>query len=385
MQRSRSTRALIPGMLGIALVTLAGCGKQEQAAKEAPPQQVSVVTVASEPVVIESVLPGRTAAFRSAEVRPQVDGIIQQRLFKEGSEVKQGQQLYQIDPATYDATYKSAQATLESSKLLAQRYGKLVADEAVSKQAAAEARASWLQAQAAMERAEINLRYTRVLAPISGRVGRSNVTEGALAVNGQSTAFATVQQIDPIYVDVTQPSATLLRLRAELAAGKLETAGNNTARVTLKLEDGSVYPVAGRLEFSEVSVDQSTGSVTLRAVFPNPNHVLLPGMFVHARLSEGVKSNAILAPQVGVTRDLKGQPTALVVNEKDEVEMRSLTTDRVIGDKWLVTSGLKAGDRIIVDGLQFVRPGAKVNPVPAASPATAVTPSASDAASVTKS
>lgn len=385
MQRSRSTRALIPGMLGIALVTLAGCGKQEQAAKEAPPQQVSVVTVASEPVVIESVLPGRTAAFRSAEVRPQVDGIIQQRLFKEGSEVKQGQQLYQIDPATYDATYKSAQATLESSKLLAQRYGKLVADQAVSKQAAAEAKASWLQAQAAMERAEINLRYTKVLAPISGRVGRSNVTEGALAVNGQSTAFATVQQIDPIYVDVTQPSATLLRLRAELAAGKLENAGNNAARVTLKLEDGSVYPVAGRLEFSEVSVDQSTGSVTLRAVFPNPNHVLLPGMFVHARLSEGVKSNAILAPQVGVTRDLKGQPTALVVNEKDEVEMRSLTTDRVIGDKWLVTSGLNAGDRIIVDGLQFVRPGAKVNPVPAASPATAVTPSASDAASVTKS
>ncbi|CAN7706513.1 efflux RND transporter periplasmic adaptor subunit [Caballeronia sp. LjRoot31] len=385
MQRSRSTRALIPGMLGIALVTLAGCGKQEQAAKAAPPQQVSVVTVASEPVVIESVLPGRTAAFRSAEVRPQVDGIIQQRLFKEGSEVKQGQQLYQIDPATYDATYKSAQATLESSKLLAQRYGKLVADEAVSKQAAAEAKASWLQAQAAMERAEINLRYTRVLAPISGRVGRSNVTEGALAVNGQSTAFATVQQIDPIYVDVTQPSATLLRLRAELAAGKLENAGNNAARVTLRLEDGSVYPVAGRLEFSEVSVDQSTGSVTLRAVFPNPNHVLLPGMFVHARLSEGVKSNAILAPQVGVTRDLKGQPTALVVNEKDEVEMRSLTTDRVIGDKWLVTSGLNAGDRIIVDGLQFVRPGAKVNPVPAASPATAVTPSASDAASVTKS
>lgn len=240
MQRSRSTRALIPGMLGIALVTLAGCGKQEQAAKAAPPQQVSVVTVASEPVVIESVLPGRTAAFRSAEVRPQVDGIIQQRLFKEGSEVKQGQQLYQIDPATYDATYKSAQATLESSKLLAQRYGKLVADEAVSKQAAAEAKASWLQAQAAMERAEINLRYTRVLAPISGRVGRSNVTEGALAVNGQSTAFATVQQIDPIYVDVTQPSATLLRLRAELAAGKLENAGNNAARVTLRLEDGSV-------------------------------------------------------------------------------------------------------------------------------------------------
>ncbi|MGO4331569.1 efflux RND transporter periplasmic adaptor subunit [Cupriavidus sp. 2TAF22] len=381
MQRSRTMRALIPGVLGIALATLAGCGKKEQAGTP-PPPQVGVVTLAPESVMVNSELPGRTSAYLVAEVRPQVDGIIQRRLFKEGSDVKQGQQLYQIDPSTYEATYKSAQATLESTRLLAERYGKLVADEAVSKQAAAEARASFLQAQAAVQRAEINLRYTKVLSPISGRIGRSNVTEGALAVNGQATALATVQQIDPIYVDVTQPSATLLRLRRELADGKLEGAGSNAARVSLKLEDGTAYPESGRLEFSEVSVDQGTGSVTLRAVFPNPNHVLLPGMFVHARLSEGVKANAILAPQVGVTRDLKGQATALVVNAKDEVELRPLTTDRAVGDKWLVTSGLNAGDRLIVDGLQFVRPGAKVRPVPAATTAAG---GASDAAARAKS
>ncbi|WP_420996192.1 efflux RND transporter periplasmic adaptor subunit [Cupriavidus sp. 30B13] len=384
MQRSRITRALILGVPGIALAALAGCGKKEQAAAPQPPQ-VGVVTLAPQSVMVDSELPGRTSAYLVAEVRPQVDGIIQRRLFKEGSDVKQGQQLYQIDPATYDATYKSAQATLESSRLLAERYGRLVADEAVSKQAAAEAKASFLQAQAAVQRAEINLRYTKVLAPISGRIGRSTVTEGALAVNGQATALATVQQIDPIYVDVTQPSSTLLRLRRELADGKLDSAGTNAAKVSLRLEDGTVYPEAGRLEFSEVSVDQGTGSVTLRAVFPNPNHVLLPGMFVHARLSEGVKANAILAPQVGVTRDLKGQATALVVNAKDEVELRTLTTERAVGDKWLVTSGLSAGDRVIVEGLQFVRPGAKVKAVPAAATATATAGGASDAAALAKS
>jgi len=369
MQRSRITRALILGVPGIALAALAGCGKKEQAAAAPQPPQVGVVTLAPESVMVDSELPGRTTAYLVAEVRPQVDGIIQHRLFKEGSDVKQGQQLYQIDPSTYDAAYKSAQATLESSRLLAERYGKLVADEAVSKQAAAEAKASFLQAQAAVQRAEINLRYTKVLAPISGRIGRSSVTQGALAVNGQATALATVQQIDPIFVDVTQPSSTLLRLRRELADGKLDGAGANAAKVNLRLEDGTTYPETGRLEFSEVSVDQGTGSVTLRAVFPNPNHVLLPGMFVHARLSEGVKANAILAPQVGVTRDLKGQATALVVNAKDEVELRTLTTERAVGDKWLVSSGLNAGDRVIVEGLQFVRPGAKVKAVPAAAQA----------------
>ncbi|CAG2132940.1 efflux RND transporter periplasmic adaptor subunit [Cupriavidus numazuensis] len=359
MQRSRGCRVWGPVTLAIALSTLAGCGGKKEAAAP-PPPQVSVVTLKTEAVTLDSSLPGRTTAYRIAEVRPQVDGIILRRLFKEGSDVTQGQQLYQIDPSTYDATYKSAKATMESSRLLAQRYGRLVGDEAVSKQQYDEAKAAWQQAQATLDRAEINLRYTKVLAPISGRIGRSSVTEGALVTNGQAAALAVVQQLDPIYVDVTQPSASLLRLRRELANGALQSAGTNAAQVNLVLEDGTKYPETGRLEFSEVAVDQGTGSVTLRAVFPNPRHELLPGMFVHARLREGVKADGLLVPQQGVTRDLKGQATALVVNAKDEVELRQIRTDRVIGDKWLVADGLKAGDRVIVEGLQFVKPGAKV-------------------------
>ena len=354
----------IPGMLAIAISVLTACGNDSKPpAAQAP--EVGVVTLQSEAVTLNTELPGRTAAFRIAEVRPQVDGIILRRLFKEGSDVKEGQQLYQIDPATYQATYKSAEATLVSSRQLAERYGKLVGIQAVSQQEHEQAKAAWLSAQAAVERAGINLRYTKVLSPISGRIGRSNVTEGALATNGQAAALATVQQLDPIYVDVTQPAAALLRLRRELAGGQLESAGANAARVRLILEDGSEYAEPGRLEFSEVSVDQGTGSVTLRAVFPNPRHELLPGMFVHARLQDGVKKAAILAPQRGVTRDLRGQATALVANQQDEVELRAIKTDRVIGDKWLVTEGLNAGDRVIVEGLQFVRPGAKIKPVPA--------------------
>ncbi|CAG9175710.1 efflux RND transporter periplasmic adaptor subunit [Cupriavidus pinatubonensis] len=359
MQRSRGCRAWGPVTLAIALSTLAGCGGKKEAAAP-PPPQVSVVTLKTEAVTLDTSLPGRTTAYRIAEVRPQVDGIILRRLFKEGSDVTQGQQLYQIDPSTYDATYKSARATMESSRLLAQRYGRLVGDEAVSKQQYDEAKAAWQQAQATLDRAEINLRYTKVLAPISGRIGRSSVTEGALVTNGQAAALAVVQQLDPIYVDVTQPSASLLRLRRELANGALQSAGTNAAQVNLVLEDGTKYPETGRLEFSEVAVDQGTGSVTLRAVFPNPRHELLPGMFVHARLREGVKTDGLLVPQQGVTRDLKGQATALVVNAKDEVELRQIRTDRAIGDKWLVADGLKAGDRVIVEGVQFVKPGAKV-------------------------
>ncbi|WP_432260251.1 efflux RND transporter periplasmic adaptor subunit [Cupriavidus sp. TMH.W2] len=359
MQRSRGSSAWVPVTLAIATSMLAGCGNKKEAAAP-PPPQVSVVTLKTEPLTLDTELPGRTTAFRIAEVRPQVDGIILRRLFKEGSDVTQGQQLYQIDPSTYEAAYKSARATLESTRLLAERYGRLVGDEAVSKQQYDEARAAWLQAQAAVDRADINLRYTRVLSPISGRIGRSNVTEGALVTNGQATALSVVQQLDPIYVDVTQPSSSLLRLRRELANGALQNAGPNAAQVSLVLEDGTRYPEAGRLEFSEVAVDQGTGSVTLRAVFPNPRHELMPGMFVHARLREGVKTDALLVPQQGVTRDLKGQATALVVNARDEVELRQIRTDRAVGDKWLVADGLGAGDRVIVEGLQFVRPGAKV-------------------------
>jgi len=343
----------------LTLTLLAACGGKQQPPAP-PPPEVGVVTLKTQSVSLDTELPGRTTPYRIAEVRPQVDGIIQRRLFKEGSDVKLGQQLYQIDPATYEATYKSAQATMQSAKLLAERYGRLVGDEAVSKQQYDEAKASYLQAQAAVDRAEINLRYTKVLSPISGRIGRSNVTEGALATNGQATALATVQQIDPIYVDMTQPSSSLLRIRRELQKGAIQSAGANSARVDLVLEDGTKYPESGTLEVSEVAVDPGTGSVTLRAVFPNPRHDLLPGMFVHARLREGVLADGLLVPQQGVTRDLKGQATALVVNAKGEVEQRVLTTDRTVGDKWLVTGGLNAGDRVIVEGLQFVRPGVKV-------------------------
>lgn len=369
MQRTPAMRVLVPALL-VAISALSGCGKSE-APPPAQTPEVGIVTLEAQTVTLNTELPGRTNAFRIAEVRPQVNGIILKRLFKEGSDVKAGQQLYQIDPATYEADYQSAQANLASTQEQAQRYKLLVADQAVSKQQYADANAAYLQSKAAVEQARINLRYTKVLSPISGRIGRSAVTEGALVTNGQANAMATVQQLDPIYVDVTQPSTALLRLRRELASGQLERAGDNAAKVSLKLEDGSQYPLEGRLEFSEVSVDEGTGSVTIRAVFPNPNNELLPGMFVHAQLQEGVKQKAILAPQQGVTRDLKGQATALVVNAQNKVELRVIKADRVIGDKWLVTEGLNAGDKIITEGLQFVQLGVEVKTVPAKNVASA--------------
>ena len=350
--------------IAMATVMLAGCQESAAPAAEHKPR-VGIVTLQPQPFTLTTELPGRTAAFRVAEVRPQVDGILQQRLFKEGSEVKAGQQLYQIDPAVYQASYKSAQASLVSTQSLAERYKDLVTDQAVSKQAYDEARAAQLSAEAALEKARIDLRYTKVLAPIAGRVGRSAVTEGALVSNGQATALATIQQLDPIYVDVTQPIKDLLRLRRELASGQLEKAGDNAAKVSLMLEDGSEYPHEGTLEVSEVTVDEGTRSVTLRAVFPNPEHDLLPGMFVHARLNAGVNQQAILAPQQGVTRNGQGQPTALVVNGENKVELRTLAAERTSGNRWLVTEGLKAGDRLITEGLQFIRPGDEVDAGPA--------------------
>jgi len=332
--------------------------------------QVGVVTLEAEPFAVTSSLPGRTAAYRIAEVRPQVNGIIQKRLFDEGSEVKAGQQLYQIDAAVYEAAFKSAEASLASSKSLADRYGLLVKEQAVSRQAYDEARAAALQAQANLERARIDLRYTKVLAPISGRIGRSAVTEGALVSNGQTQALATIQQLDPIYVDVTQPARDLLQLRRDLAEGRLERASEGAAKVTLTLEDGSEYDHEGQLEVAEVSVDAGTGSVTLRAVFPNPDKVLLPGMFVHARLVGGVRNDAILAPQQGVTRNARGEPTAMVVNAENKVELRTLKTERTVGNRWLVSEGLNPGDRLITEGLQFARPGAEVKVVPASNVAT---------------
>ena len=359
----KSASAALMSILAVA-VFLAGC--QEEAA---PPAQqkpkVGIVTVQTEPFAVTTDLPGRTRAYRIAEVRPQVNGIIQKRLFTEGSEVKAGQQLYQIDASVYEATLKSAQASLASSKSLADRYAELVKDQAVSKQAYDEARAASLQAEAELERARIDLRYTKVLAPISGRIGRSAVTEGALVSNGQAQELATIQQLDPIYVDVTQPARDLLALRRDLAEGRLQKSGENAARVSLKLEDGSDYGHEGKLEFSEVTVDPGTGSVTLRAVFPNPDKILLPGMFVHAQLVAGLKSEAMLVPQQGVTRNAKGEPTAMVVNAENKVELRTIKTERAVGNRWLVGDGLQPGDRVITEGLQFIQPGVEVEVAPA--------------------
>ncbi|TRO39655.1 MexA family multidrug efflux RND transporter periplasmic adaptor subunit [Pseudomonas sp. ALS1131] len=361
---SKPAFAVLVSAIAVAMLGLTGC--QESSAPETQQTpQVGVVTLEAKPFALTSEVPGRTSAYRIAEVRPQVNGIIQKRLFTEGSEVKAGQQLYQIDPATYEAAYKSAQATQLSAKSLADRYKLLVSDKAVSQQAYDEARAASLQADAALEQARIDLRYTKVMAPISGRIGRSAVTEGALVSNGQANAMATIQQLDPIYVDVTQSSKELLRLRRDLAEGRLQKASDSAAKVALKLEDGSRYAHEGTLEFSEVAVDESTGSVTLRAVFPNPDHLLLPGMFVHAELLSGVKQNAILAPQQGVTRNQRGEPTAMVVNAENKVEQRVLKADRTAGSAWLVEEGLKEGDRLITEGLQFVQPGAEVKAVPA--------------------
>ncbi|MND66651.1 Multidrug resistance protein MexA precursor [compost metagenome] len=362
---SASARATLGFVALSSLLLLAGCGKEDAAGPQArPAPKVGVVTLEAQPFTLTTELPGRTAAYRVAEVRPQVDGIVQKRLFKEGSEVKAGQQLYQIDPAIYQATLKSAEASVLSSRSLAERYKVLVADQAVSRQQYDEARAAQLQAEAALEKARIDVRYTKVLAPISGRIGRSAVTEGALVNNGQSQALAQIQQLDPIYVDVTQSASELLRLRRELASGQLEQIGG-AAKVNLTLADGSTYAHAGRLEFSEVSVDQGTGSVVLRAVFPNPEQVLLPGMFVQAQLQTGGKAAAILAPQQGVARNAKGEATAMVVNADNKVEPRVLKAERTAGSFWLVSEGLQPGDRLITEGLQFIKPGVEVQVKPA--------------------
>jgi len=345
----------------LAVVLLPGCGHKAPPPAP-PPPKVSVVTVQSRAVPITTELPGRVAGYRTADVRPQVNGIILKRLFVEGRDVKAGQQLYQIDPAPYKASYDSAVAGNASARALAERYKPLAEANAVSKQDYDNALASYLQAQAAVETARINLIYTRVLSPITGRIGRSLITEGALVTANQATVLATVQQLDPVYVDATQPTTTLLRLEREAAAGLLEQNEAGKAEVRVRLEDGSEYAHPGTLEFSEVTVDEGTGSVTLRALMPNPERLLLPGMFVREEIQEGVRQDAVLAPQQGVSHNQKGEPNALVVGPDNTVELRTIATDRAIGDQWLVTSGLKPGDRVIVEGIQSAKPGTKVVP-----------------------
>nr|WP_240931543.1 efflux RND transporter periplasmic adaptor subunit [Azotobacter chroococcum] len=347
------------------ILLLAACKEAEQAAAPAPPAEVGVYTVQAQPLTLTTDLPGRTSAFRVAEVRPQVGGILQERLFTEGSEVKKGQPLYQIDPRTYEAELARSEANLSTAENLAKRYERLLQTSAVSRQQYDDAISAWKQAQAEVRVRRIDVQYTRVLAPISGRIGRSTITEGALVTTGQTQALATVHQLDPIYVDVTQPIVRLLELRSALESGRLQSSGKDQAEVSLTLEDGSVYPLTGTLKFSEVNVDQGTGSVTLRAVFPNPERKLLPGMFVHAQLKEGVQQNAILVPQQAVIRDVRGVATAWVVKPDNRVELRELETLRTVGNAWLIGGGLASGERIVVEGTQRVRGGATVKPVEA--------------------
>lgn len=387
---------LIWAASGAAILALAGCGQKQQQQAPAGPPAVGVVSVQAEPVAVTTELPGRTAAYLVAEVRARVDGIVLKREFTEGSDVKAGQRLFKIDPAPYEAQLASAKATLAraqasvtSQRAQAERYKTLVAANAISKQQYDDAIASLGQAnadiasgQASVRTASINLGYTDVTAPISGRIGRAEVTPGAYVQASGATLMATVQKIDPIYVDVTQSSADALKLRRALQAGELQSAGQNRAKVQLVLEDGSTYAQTGTLEFSDITVDQNTGSVTLRAVFPNPSHELLPGMFVRARLQQAVNHNAILVPQQGVTHDQKGTPIALVVGANNKVEQRTLQTSGTYGDKWVVTGGLKPGDKVIVEGTQKASPGAAVNPVEAKLPqAPANSPYATPAAS----
>lgn len=355
-----------------ALFILSGCDNAPTASPQRPAQEVGIVTLKSQPVAIVSNLTGRTTAALSAEVRPQVSGIVQKRLFNEGDNVKAGQPLYQIDPASFRATYNEATAALKQAQALviadcqkAQRYALLVKDNGVSRQDADDAQSTCAQdkasvesKKAAQESARINLNWTTITAPIDGRIGISSVTPGALVTAQQDTALATVRGLETIYVDLTRSSVDLLRLRKQSLATNSDTLG-----VTLTLEDGSTYSEKGHLALTEVAVDESTGSVTLRAVFPNPQQQLLPGMFVRARIDEGIMRDAILAPQQGVTRDVKGNATALVVGADNKVEQRTLETDGTYGDKWLVQSGLKSGDRLIVEGTDKVTAGQTVNPV----------------------
>jgi len=350
--------------LPLAAILLAGCEQPQQQQTQTLPI-VGTYTVKAQSLTLTTDLPGRTSAYRVAEVRPQVTGILQERLFDEGSEVTKGQQLYQIDSRTYEARLARAQANLKTAENLARRYERLLNTNAVSQQQYDDAMAAWAQAQSEVQVARIDVQYTKVLSPISGRIGRSAVTEGALVTNGQPQELATVTQLDPIYVDVSQPITKMLGLQRALDSGRLQTAGENAAQVSLRLDDGSLYPLPGLLKFSEVTVDPGTGAVTLRAEFPNPQRRLLPGMFVRAQLQEGVQENAILVPQQAVFRDTRGRANVWVVDAANMVEQREVDAVRTVGNTWLVNSGLTDGERVITEGLQRVRHGVEVNASPA--------------------
>lgn len=359
-------------------VVLLCSGERGGHASDAPPEapaepEVGVVTLAPQKITISTILPGRISAYLVAEVRPQVGGILQKRLFEEGGDVKAGEVLYQIDASRYQAAYDNAKAALAKAeasalpaKLKATRSEKLIHEQVIAQQDNDEAQATSRQAeaeiaacQAALESARIDLFYTKVTAPISGRIGKSAFTPGALVTANQSQPLSTIQQIDPLYVDLTQPSREVLRLKREFASGKIKKSAQGKPLVKLLFEDGTPYPHMGELQFSDITVDQSTGVITLRVTFPNPEHELLPGMYVRALLDEGVEEDAILVPQQAVTRDPKGGAMAMVLTKDGVVEQRPVEIGRAIDDKWVVLSGLAAGERVIVDGLQKVHPGAR--------------------------
>ena len=392
---SLRSRAALPTLLIASTLVLAGCGKgDDPAGGERPPTAVTVVTLKPQSVLLTRELDGRARASQEAEVRPQATGIVQRLLFTEGGSVRAGQALYQLDPTAFQADANSAQAavaraqaSLESARLNAGRSAELVKIDAISRQDNENAQATLRQAQAdlrsaqaAVQAAGVPLGFTRVTAPISGRIGRSSVTRGALVTSAQATPLALIQQLDPIHVDVSQSSAELLALRRSLDAGDVQQA--DSIPVDITLEDGSKYPQQGRLSFAEATVDPATGAVAMRIVVPNPDQLLLPGMFVRATVANAERRNAILAPQQGITRNAKGDATAMVVGTDGKVAQREVVVSRAIGDKWLVESGLQAGDRLIVEGLQKIRPGAPVQATeqgsapPAAAKPAAATPAA---------
>ena len=355
------SRFVVPA-LALGLV-LAACNRQQQ--HQMPPAAAGYITVAEQPIELTVELPGRTNPFAVSEIRPQISGIVQKRLFVEGSTVKAGQPLYQIDPAPYRAAYDNAVATLASTKAKAERYARLLSEHAIAPQDADDARAAYLQAKANADAARINLNYTRITAPITGRISASAVTEGALITAQQATALATVSTLDPIYADVDQSSAELVALKRAVQAGAVHSDGPLIAEVTLKLDDGSTYPLKGKLQMTDVTVDPSTGAVRLRAIFPNPQTLLLPGLYVRATINEGIDPHGILVPQNAVNHNQKGEPTALVVDEKNFARLRMLKTGRAVGNSWQVLEGLKAGDKVITEGLAKVMPDMPVNPQPA--------------------
>jgi len=350
--------------VGLAVLVLCACGRGQQQQQQMPPPAVGYVVMTEQPVPLTAELPGRTSPFAVSDVRPQVSGIIKQRLFTEGSVVKAGQALYQIDPAPYKAAYDSAVAALASAKVKATRYAALLKQNAIAPQDADDAEAAYKQALAAAETAKINLDYTRITAPITGRIGASSVTQGALVTASQATALATISTLDPIYVDIDQSSSEVLALKRAVQSGQVETAKDQTAKVGLILDDGSTYAQNGKLQFVDVTVDQTTGTVRLRALFPNPDGLLLPGLYVRATVSEGIDQHGILVPQQAIGRDAKGQATALVIDDKNFARLRIVKTGRVVNGQRQVLDGLKANDKVIVEGLSKVMPDMPVQPQP---------------------